>query len=115
MKHQPCHELNVLIQIVDQCWLLIWRPDVGAARFLGRFHHELLWSHFFNSKEVALEGFAQDTFGKGGVHMFVVSLVWFWWKGDCVGEMLHNPHEEVALSTALIRTPLRLEKVAHNA
>ena len=37
---------------------------------------------FVNSKEVALEGFAQDTFGKGGGHMFVVFLVWFWWKGD---------------------------------
>lgn len=28
----------------------------------------------FSSKEVALEGFVQDTFGKGGGHMFVVFI-----------------------------------------
>lgn len=35
----------------------------------------VLWSQFFvSSKEVALEGFVQDTFGKGGGHMFVVFI-----------------------------------------
>lgn len=50
--------------------------DLETGHLSWRLHHEFVWSQFFvSSKEVALEGFVQDTFGKGGGHMFVVFTV----------------------------------------
>ena len=93
-----------------------------------------LWRHLFCFKEVALEGFVQDTFGKGGGHMFVV-FIWCGSGGSVIElrnlddyddsfltssvsyvyQSFCTIHTKKPLSTTLICTPLRLLRhVAHN-